>query len=119
MKFLMCLCRRMTGVVFLEFVNKENTNMVYESKFLEVLGQQFHHTPYKVICSYNIFEFALQRPRINQENTYYTFFKTHLKLSKIIIYMYTFLNRYSLFYYIQAIQLCLKLHNLNSYTNVL
>ena len=40
-KFLMCLCRRMTGVVFLEFVNKENTNMVYESKFLEVLDSNF------------------------------------------------------------------------------
>ena len=39
MKFLMCLCR-MT-VVFLEFVNKENTNMVYESKFLEVLDSNF------------------------------------------------------------------------------
>ena len=38
-KFLMCLCR-MT-VVFLEFVNKENTNMVYESKFLEVLDSNF------------------------------------------------------------------------------
>jgi hypothetical protein len=40
-KFLMCLCRRMTGVVFLEFVNKENTNMVYDSKFLEVLDSNF------------------------------------------------------------------------------
>ena len=73
----LCLCR-MT-VVFLEFVNKENTNMVYERKFQEVLDraslrQQFHHTPYKVIWSYNFFELVLQLPRINQENTYYTFF---------------------------------------------
>jgi hypothetical protein len=64
----------MTGVVFLEFVNKEKTNMVYESKFLEVFKTAISPYPYKVIWSYNIFEFALQLPRINQENTHYTLF---------------------------------------------
>ena len=52
-------------VVFLEFVNKENTNMVYESKFLEVLDSNFTIPHTKIygrpdIWSYNLFELALQ-----------------------------------------------------------